>query len=179
MVNAKIVLSKPGDYTASFYEKLQIKISDIDKSLDISIKDILSLEETLFYLITNAKSSLDLMAPFQTNIDGKLLSNIEMAIDDGVDVRILTRYCMDDERCFDRGKIANKVRHFDHTENSKKKGSLHAKVIIRDRKEVYFGSGELMETSLNDNLEIGILTEDPKIVTIICNIFDSAWELAQ
>lgn len=179
MVNYKIILSNPGDYTAAFFQKLTTKFSNLDTESDISSDDILMLDEAIMNLITNAKSSLDIMAPFQTNIDGKILSQIIRVIENGIDVRILTRYCFEKERCFDRNTIANYVRHFDHLEETNKKGSLHAKVIISDKRDVYFGSGELMESSLNQNLEIGILTDDPKTVTIICNVFDSAWELAQ
>jgi phosphatidylserine/phosphatidylglycerophosphate/cardiolipin synthase-like enzyme len=178
MVNYKIVLSNPGDYTATFFQKLKKKIFDINNEHDISFDDILMLDKVIMHLFTNTKRSIDIMAPFQTNIDGKILSQIIKLEEDGIDIRILTRYCFEKEKCFDRNTIADYVRHFDHLEETKKKGSLHAKVIIRDKSEVYFGSGELMESSLNQNLEIGMLTDDSKIVRIICNVFDSAWELA-
>jgi len=177
MVKYKIVISNPGDFTASFFEKLKSKINP-NNDYDISLDDIVILDKTLISLVTNAKESLDIMAPFQTNIDGKILSCINTAIEDGIDVRILSRYCFEEDRCFDKGKIANYVKHFDHREDSKKTGSLHAKMVIRDRNELYFGSGELMETSLHNNLEIGILTNDQKIVNLLCIIFDTTWELA-
>jgi phosphatidylserine/phosphatidylglycerophosphate/cardiolipin synthase-like enzyme len=175
MVN-KMILSRPGKFTDSFYVNLKKNLSFLKFENVIQIE---YLDVIFEKLINEAESSLNIFAPFQVHINEKLLTDIEKAIRLGVDVKILTRYPdKREESDFEYGLIGDNIKHFDDRKNKYNYGSIHAKMMIKDRVEAYFGSGELMETSLNSNLEVGMFTDEPNIVNFLCAVFDSAWEIA-
>ncbi|MGY5862198.1 MAG: NUDIX hydrolase N-terminal domain-containing protein [Candidatus Thorarchaeota archaeon] len=55
---------------------------------------------------------------------------------------------------------------------------LHAKMILIDNKELYIGSANLVDSSLDRNLEVGICTSDPVTVSEALVYFDSAFSKA-
>ena len=52
---------------------------------------------------------------------------------------------------------------------------LHARVIIRDGREVFFGSQSLRTAELDSRREVGIIVKDPKIVKGISEVFEKDW----
>lgn len=166
-----IILSNPGNYSAHFYDKLNSKIPHL-------MSNVRNLRKTIMNLIVEAEESIDIMAPFQSDIDSEILEELIESLHCGIEIRIITRYSEDIDAPFDKGILSDVTKHFDCPPNTIKLGSIHAKMIIKDKNEAYFGSGELMVTSLRRNLEIGTLTSDSEILDILNNIFDVTWELA-
>jgi len=54
----------------------------------------------------------------------------------------------------------------------------HAKTYISDDKRLIITSANLKQTSLFDNFEMGIYTENPKLVRVAISIFDEVWKNA-
>lgn len=52
---------------------------------------------------------------------------------------------------------------------------LHARVMVRDRKQVFMGSQSLRELELDGRREIGIVFRDPKVISKIAEVFDEDW----
>ena len=75
MAIKSLVLSLPGDFSAPFYEKLMNKINNSKKN-NIQFTEIKILDETISDLIVKSNKSIDIIAPFQTNIDEKILSQL-------------------------------------------------------------------------------------------------------
>lgn len=55
---------------------------------------------------------------------------------------------------------------------------LHAKMILVDNKEVYIGSANLVKKSIEQNLEVGILTSDSGAVSKALEYFEDAFQKA-
>jgi cardiolipin synthase len=54
---------------------------------------------------------------------------------------------------------------------------LHAKMVLVDGKQVYVGSENASETSLNKNREMGIITQDSQIISQLQSTFNSDWTI--
>jgi phosphatidylserine/phosphatidylglycerophosphate/cardiolipin synthase-like enzyme len=52
---------------------------------------------------------------------------------------------------------------------------LHARAIVRDRKEVFVGSQSLRRTQIDGRREIGIISPHPKVAGGIARVFDQDW----
>jgi phosphatidylserine/phosphatidylglycerophosphate/cardiolipin synthase-like enzyme len=55
---------------------------------------------------------------------------------------------------------------------------LHAKMILCDRELAYVGSANFTDTSLHYNFELGVWTEDPRILSELHAIFDYVFDFA-
>src|SRR5215510_5806211 len=53
---------------------------------------------------------------------------------------------------------------------------LHARVIIRDRKQAFIGSQSLRRVELDRRREIGIVVDSPRIVNELIEIFQNDWK---
>ena len=56
---------------------------------------------------------------------------------------------------------------------------LHARVIVRDRSEVFIGSQSLRRVELDLRRELGILVRDAEVAKRVADIFDADWETAK
>ena len=52
---------------------------------------------------------------------------------------------------------------------------LHARTVIRDRKQAFMGSQSLRELELDGRREIGIIFRDPKVIGKIIAVFEEDW----
>ena len=52
---------------------------------------------------------------------------------------------------------------------------LHARTMVRDRKQVFMGSQSLRELELDGRREIGIIFREPKVISKIIEVFDEDW----
>jgi cardiolipin synthase len=52
---------------------------------------------------------------------------------------------------------------------------LHARTIVRDRREVFIGSQSLSEVELDLRREVGIITDDSKVVEGVVKTFEDDW----
>ena len=55
---------------------------------------------------------------------------------------------------------------------------LHARAIIRDRRQVFLGSQSLRELELDGRREIGVICHDKKVVTSLIRVFQEDWDSA-
>lgn len=53
---------------------------------------------------------------------------------------------------------------------------LHARTIIRDRRQVFLGSQSLRELELDGRREIGVICHDKKVVASLLRIFQEDWD---
>jgi len=53
---------------------------------------------------------------------------------------------------------------------------LHARVIIRDRRQAFMGSQSLRELELDGRREIGVVFRDSKVIAKIIEVFDADWK---
>jgi cardiolipin synthase len=56
---------------------------------------------------------------------------------------------------------------------------LHARVIVRDRSDIFLGSQSLRQLELDARREIGIIFRDSKIVTSIVRVFEEDWAASE
>ena len=72
--------------------------------------------------------------------------------------------------------IGKLTRRNSKVEVRKLQGSrLHARVMIRDRKQAFMGSQSLRELELDGRREIGIVFRDPKVISKVIEVFDEDW----
>jgi len=55
---------------------------------------------------------------------------------------------------------------------------LHARVIVRDRKQAFIGSQSLRKIELDQRREIGIIVGSARIVSALVDVFDNDWKAA-
>ena len=53
---------------------------------------------------------------------------------------------------------------------------LHARVMVRDRKQAFMGSQSLRELELDGRREIGIIFRDPKVISKLSEVFEEDWK---
>jgi cardiolipin synthase A/B len=56
---------------------------------------------------------------------------------------------------------------------------LHARIIIRDRREAFVGSQSLRVAELDSRREVGIIVRDSKVVNGLVKVFEADWERKQ
>ena len=108
--------------------------------------------------ISGARTSLWIYDP-KVN-DSAILRVLEERVRKGVEVRLL-------------GTAGKRARQF--KADTMKDLRLHARVIIRDQREVFFGSQSLRTAELDSRREVGILVKDPKVVKAVTAVFEKDW----
>jgi phosphatidylserine/phosphatidylglycerophosphate/cardiolipin synthase-like enzyme len=108
--------------------------------------------------VGKAKKSLWIYDP-KIN-DGAIVRVLEDRVRKGVDVRVL-------------GSVGKRAKSF--RADTMKALRLHARVIIRDGREVFFGSQSLRTAELDGRREVGIIVKDPKIVKAVTTVFEKDW----
>jgi cardiolipin synthase A/B len=108
--------------------------------------------------LKGAKKSLWIYDPKIS--DGALTRVLEERAQKGVEIRIL-------------GGVGKRAREI---KAQKMKGiRLHARVIIRDGRDAFFGSQSLRAAELDSRREVGIIVREPKIVSAVAAVFDKDW----
>ena len=121
-------------------------------------------------LIQSAEVELHLIAYLLTESGAPLIELLEIALERGVKVTfILNEYEGNSAEL--KSRLRSMAQRHEHakllTYNEKESGSLHAKVLVADRKRAVVGSANLSWGGMVTNNEIAVLVED-----------GSAWELA-
>lgn len=78
------------------------------------------------------------------------------------------------ERCAASHRLT--VRYVTEVHRDAQIFQLHAKMVLADGERAYLGSANLTDTSLNHNLEIGILLQGPGTVRSLERVFDFVFE---
>ena len=108
--------------------------------------------------LRGAKKSLWIYDP-KIN-DSAIVRVLEDRVRKGVEVRVL-------------GSVGKRAKVF--RADRLKSLRLHARVIIRDGREVFFGSQSLRTAELDSRREVGIIVKDPKIVKSASEVFAKDW----
>ena len=108
--------------------------------------------------VSKAKTSLWIYDP-KIN-DSAIVRILEERVRKGVEVRVL-------------GSVGKRAKVF--RADRMKALRLHARLIIRDGREVFFGSQSLRTAELDSRREVGIIVKDPKIVKAVTAVFEKDW----
>ena len=92
--------------------------------------------------------------------DSGMVRILEERVQKGVDVRVL-------------GSVGKRAKQF--KADRMKSLRLHARVIIRDGRDVFFGSQSLRTAELDGRREVGIVVKDAKVVKTIIATFEKDW----
>lgn len=146
-------------------------------------------------LMINSAKSLDIISPF-IDPDGIdiFASDLIQALRKNIAVRIITRSYDSGIASQKRTAIERLIRRVDsehHSSNlsfgyfhdgsmeekAKHLGSVHAKLLIQDRRSAYVGSGEFRKNSAFMNLEVGFVSTIPSEINGLVTVFDVFWDL--
>jgi cardiolipin synthase len=108
--------------------------------------------------VKGAKKSLWMYDPKLS--DPAMIRLLEDRMKKGVDVRVI-------------GAIGRRAKQFNAT--PPKNMRLHARVIIRDGKEAFFGSQSLRTAELDARREVGVITRNPATVKAVVAVFEKDW----
>jgi cardiolipin synthase A/B len=108
--------------------------------------------------LKGAKKSLWIYDPKIS--DGATVRILEEHAKEGVDVRIL-------------GAVGKRAKQF--KADRMKSLRLHARVIIRDERDAFFGSQSLRTAELDSRREVGIIVKDPKVLKTVISTFEKDW----
>jgi len=94
--------------------------------------------------------------------DGAISKLLKERIKAGVDVRIL-------------GKVGKGAQDIPHEKYPGKR--LHARVIVRDRRDAFLGSQSLRKLELDKRREVGLLVKNAQVVSELIRTFEEDWAL--
>ncbi|MBQ6504555.1 MAG: DISARM system phospholipase D-like protein DrmC [Flexilinea sp.] len=57
-------------------------------------------------------------------------------------------------------------------DNGKSTASMHAKAVVADRRYLYISSANLTGSAMDQNIELGVVLDNPKIATDVCKLFE-------
>jgi len=92
-----------------------------------------------------------------------------------VDVRIIVRPPEPDKDIPHRNTVKGMFKLGFHVETDER---LHAKMVLVDDKEAYIGSANLTPRSMDKNLEVGICTSNPEVVSKAAMYFEQVFQEA-
>jgi phosphatidylserine/phosphatidylglycerophosphate/cardiolipin synthase-like enzyme len=114
--------------------------------------------EKLTEFLKSAKKSLWIYDP-KIN-DSGMVRILEERVQKGVDVRVL-------------GSVGKRAKQF--RAEKMKLLRLHARVIIRDGRDVFMGSQSLRTAELDGRREVGLIVKDAKVVKAVTATFEKDW----
>lgn len=126
--------------------------------------------EKLISLINRAQHSIQVYA--QSLSDYKITGALAKAARKGVKVEMLTSAKLTEKRADFLAKAGVKVR-------VSKRYYIHAKAFIFDNKKAVIGSINLTKASLDNNRELAIMTNDPKVISQLKKTFQRDWSSAE
>jgi phosphatidylserine/phosphatidylglycerophosphate/cardiolipin synthase-like enzyme len=121
-------------------------------------------------VIRSAETSL-LIASFAAHGARDVVTEIGQAVGRGVRVDLLLEESTQASAAF--AALPDKVRVWHRAGTS---GVLHAKLIAADRHTAFLGSANLTDRALSDNIELGVVLRDPRLVEPLVDHFH--WLLA-
>jgi len=162
------------------HEQVQSYSMDLDEipEPESALSDVTFVKDReilpkLLSMIDRAEKTILIASPWIWGI--KELEDILTKVKESrnVSIRILTRRADDDVHHEETIRGFHKRRF-----NIETSDYLHAKLVIVDDKDLYIGSANLVEPSMNRNLEAGICTNDQRTVSQALAYFDNAFSEA-
>ena len=120
-------------------------------------------------LIRKAKSDIKIYA--QDISDYQIIGALANAARSGIHVEILLS---SDERKFRSGKL-NYLRKAGVVIHNNQHFYIHAKVMIIDHQYMLLGSINFTKSSLEDNRELSVITEDGQVINQLLQTFERDW----
>jgi hypothetical protein len=142
-------------------------------SSDVSFVKDREILPKLLDMIDKAEQTILIASPWIWGIKELEDKLTEIKESRNVTIRILTRRAGDDAHHEETIRGFHKRRFSIETADH-----LHAKLVIVDDKILYIGSANLVEPSMNRNLEAGICTNDRRTVSQALAYFDNAFSEA-
>ena len=121
-------------------------------------------------MIKTSKENLRIISPY---IDMTLIKNLIEKKKQGVKVQIILRGNKEIKGLPKDGM--NQVKK-NFSDSHKLRNDVHARLIIRDDVEVLISSADLTQQSLQNQLNLGIITSDPKVVEKSKTFFQKVWQ---
>ena len=129
-----------------------------------------SLKDTIEDMIKDSQESLMIISPY---MDMTLISNLIEKKKQGVKIEIILR---DDKQIKGLSKDGmNQVRK-SFPQSHRLHHSVHSRLFIRDAVETLISSADLTQQSLQNQVNLGIKTSDPKIVEECKVFFQKVWQ---
>lgn len=124
----------------------------------------------LISMIEDARKSIDIYAEVVSDLD--VVGALVEALTRGVEIRILVSE-LDGESLWheESGFLARSGAHVGVLNSF----YVHAKVVVVDREVVWIGSQNLTATSLDENREVGIVTDDDMVLARVIGVFETDW----
>ena len=57
-------------------------------------------------------------------------------------------------------------------DNGNSSASMHAKAVVADRRFLYISSANLTGSAMEQNIELGVVLDNPKMASDVCNLFE-------
>ncbi len=128
----------------------------------------------LLTLINSASKTLEVYG--QEAEDKECMQALIDAAQRGVVVRFITAVLDDTANGEDKNAKEREYLNAHHVQaEGLKSPYIHAKMILADDRRAFLGSENFSYTSLNENRELGILVDDPNILSSLKSTFDSDW----
>jgi len=127
--------------------------------------------EKILGLIRKAKSDIEISAQDMT--DYQLIGALAKAARSGVNVKIILSL---DPKKLNNGKL-NYLRKAGVIIHNNQHYYIHAKVMIIDHQFALVGSINFTQSSLEDNRELSVITEDSQIITPLQKTFAQDWQV--
>jgi phosphatidylserine/phosphatidylglycerophosphate/cardiolipin synthase-like enzyme len=144
-------------------EALKLLAADNDRTkyeagLDDFVVSPVNARKQLLALIHRAEKELLIYDP--KIADAEVIRALNERAKKGVDIRII-------------GSLGRKSHHL----KVRLLGGfrLHARTIIRDRREAFVGSQSLRKAELNSRREVGVIVRDGKVVSGLTDTFEADW----
>ena len=125
-------------------------------------------------MLSRTKDSVLIASPWMWGIED-IVQRLERLKKDRVDINVLTRRSKEDDVAHE--ETVTQIHGLGcriETDDE-----LHAKIVLVDDSELYIGSANLVETSMERNKEAGIWTDDPVTVAdakeYLAEAFDTAF----
>lgn len=161
--------------TASYFDQPQESAETRAASPNVEFLRDRDIESRLLLMIREADRKIRIASPWVGSIHAIIKELEEVMVERNVHVDVIVR---PPER--DRYSSPEKT-----VKNLRKKGVsfeleplLHAKMVVVDSKEAYIGSANLTARSMGQNLEVGICTKDPEVISRAIAYFDDVLQAA-
>ena len=129
----------------------------------------------LVQMLERAEKLILIASPWVGAIKEIIETLEEVRTDQNVHVKIIVRPPESDDDYSHRETLRELGRRGFHVEMEER---LHAKMIVVDDKELYIGSANLTPRSMDKNLEVGICTTNPEVVSKAAMYFEQVFQEA-
>lgn len=148
---------------APVLEAVRLFEADVTRQVCDPVPEVLvvspeNARKRLTEFLKGAKKSLWIYDPKIS--DSATVRILEEHAKKGVDVRIL-------------GTVGKRAKQF--KADRMKSLRLHARVIIRDERNAFFGSQSLRTAELDSRREVGLFVKDPKVIKAVIATFEKDW----